>query len=186
MSLTAVQLSKFSLHGKILDELVRTQLGLIDEKLQRHEKNWGRNIVSYELPLTMVLPGLDKRESQRLIYASIIRSLKRRGFELALTLEHNKNILYIAWVTDLDRAELEALNLLIKSVKVSREQLLTFVNPSTGRGSGRPEDVATPASVASKKIKTESDNIISSLPHWAEKAGAPAPPPPPSRALQTK
>ena len=97
---TAAALSKSGTRSKDVDSVVREQLASIDDRLLRHERSWGRNIVKFSLPVNFVLPGLQKKDAQRIVYAAILRSLLDRGFEVKLTLdEAQHNTLYIAWET---------------------------------------------------------------------------------------
>src|SRR5579863_3814221 len=102
MSVTAKKLSKSGARGKEMDAIIREQLQIIDDRLTRAERTWGRNVVSHDLPTNLAMPGLDKRDAQRIVYCAIVRSLTARGFEVRLLLEEDRSAVYMAWVTDLD------------------------------------------------------------------------------------
>lgn len=142
MSVTAKQLSKSGARGKELDAIVREQLQVIDDRLLRAERTWGRNVVEHELPTNLAMPGLLKPDGQRIVYSAIVRSLTKRGFEVALLLEEARSALFIVWVTDLDTREIQAMNQLIRTARISREKLPAFVG--AGKGGGvRPRDPGT-------------------------------------------
>jgi hypothetical protein len=127
MAVTAKQLSKSGARGKDLDAVVREHLQIIDDKLLRADRTWGRNVVTHDLPTSMSIPGLDKKDAQRIVYSSILRSLDKRGFEARILLEDDITTLYIVWTTDLDGAEIEAMNAMIKAKRVDRESIAGFL-----------------------------------------------------------
>jgi hypothetical protein len=127
MSLTAKQLSRSGARGKDLDALIGEQLRIIDDRLLRAGRAWGRNVVQVDLPTTLSLPGLAKIDAQRLLYSTILRSLQERGFETRLLLEGERATLYVCWMTDLDVAEVAAMNALIKANRVAPRDLATFL-----------------------------------------------------------
>jgi hypothetical protein len=161
MSVTAKQLSKSGARGKELDTFIREQVQIIDDRLQRADRMWGRNVVSVNLPVTFSLPGLEKRDAQRIVYSAIIRSLDSRGFETKILLEEDETILYVAWMTDLDVAEVAAMTALIKAKRLARPEVDAFVSKgafsaprsATEAKNGRTAP-ATPMSV------TESERIM--------------------------
>ncbi len=118
MALTAKELSKSGARSSEIDTIIREQLRMIDEKLQRADRVWGRNVVPVNLSLTFGLLGLGKKESQRIVYAEIIKSLKDRGFEVNILIEKTHTILYVAWVTDLNQEEVDAMNKIITSARI--------------------------------------------------------------------
>jgi hypothetical protein len=127
MSVTAKQLSKSGARGKDLDAVVREHLQIIDDKLLKADRTWGRNVVTHDLPTVLALPGLDKKDAQRIVYSTILRSLDRRGFETRIILEPDFTTVFITWMTDLDIEEVEAMNALIRAKRIHRDQLETFV-----------------------------------------------------------
>lgn len=127
MSVTAKRLSKSGARGKELDAIVREQLQILDDKLIHHSRSWGKNVVSHDLPVNLAMPGLDKRDAQRIVYSAIIRSLVKREFEVRLLLEESCTTIYIAWVTDLDTEEIQAMNQQIRKVRITRELLPGFL-----------------------------------------------------------
>ena len=127
MSVTAKKLSKSGARGKDLDAVVREHLQIIDDKLLKADRTWGRNVVTHNLPTMLTLPGLDKKDAQRIVYSTILRSLDRRGFETRILLEPDYTTVYIAWMTDLDIEEVEAMNALIRVKRVQREAIGSFI-----------------------------------------------------------
>ena len=127
MAVTAKQLSKSGARGRELDLIVREHLQIIDDRLLHSERTWGRNTLIYDLPVIFALPGLDKRDAQRIVYSAIIRSLDRRGFETRILLEPDRTALCVAWMTDLDTEEVEAMSALIRAKRVSGPELEPFL-----------------------------------------------------------
>lgn len=127
MSITAKHLSKSGARGKDLDSVVREHLQIIDDKLLRVNRVWGRNVVSHDLPMILSLPGLDKKDAQRIVYSSILRSLDKRGFETRIVLDANYTTIFIAWMTDLDVDEVEAMNAILRAKKIEKDTLNSFI-----------------------------------------------------------
>ena len=142
MSVSAKQLSKSGARGKDLDSVVREHIQIIDDKLLHADRTWGRNVVTHDLPTTLSLPGLDKRDAQRIVYSSILRSLDKRGFETKILLETNSTTIFIAWMTDLDIEEVEAMNALIRAKRIQVRDVEVFVQ----RGA-----VAAPRSISAAR-----------------------------------
>ena len=128
MSVTVRQLSKSGAKGKELDALVREQLLMIDDKLLRADRTWGRNVVMHELPVGYPLPGLEKKDGPRIVYSSILRRLMERGFGVRILLESERTLLYLEWVTDINREEIDAMNRLIRSASIRREEVDSFLS----------------------------------------------------------
>lgn len=118
MSLTAKQLSKSGGKGREIDGIVREQLRIIDDRLQRHERTWGRNILVCDLPYSFAFPGLEKKDAQRVIYCAIMRSLLNRLFDVRILLIPDRTTLYITWLTDLGEEEIRAMNKLIRHHRI--------------------------------------------------------------------
>jgi hypothetical protein len=137
MSVRADQLSKSGARSGDIDGIVREQLRIIDEKLLRHERIWGHNVVMFDLPTQLSLPGLNLADAQRIVYAMIIRSIDERLFETRLLLnkETQKNTLFISWMTDLDATEVEAMNALISSKVIRAEEVADFIANGNTKGS---------------------------------------------------
>lgn len=127
MSVTAKQLSKSGARGKDLDAVVREHLQIIDDKLLKADRTWGRNVITHDLPTMLALPGLDKKDAQRIVYSTILRSLENRGFETRIVLEPDFTKIFIVWMTDLNSQEIEAMNTLIRTKRIQPELVETFV-----------------------------------------------------------
>lgn len=127
MSVTAAQLSKSGARGHEINAVVSEQLRIIDDKLRMAERVWGKNVLTYELPLSMLSSSLEKNDAQRLVYTMIITSLEERGFETKILLEDDRSLLFIAWVTDLGSKEIAAMNSLLKSRIIKPEEIETFM-----------------------------------------------------------
>ena len=127
MAVTAKRLSQSGARGREIEAIVREHLQIIDDKLLHADRTWGRNTLIYDLPVTFALPGLDKRDAQRIVYSAIIRSLDKRGFETRILLEEDRTAICVAWMTDLDSREVEAMSALIRAKRVSSSDLEPFI-----------------------------------------------------------
>lgn len=135
MSVTAKQLNKARVKGTELDAIVREHLQIIDTRLLEHARTWGLNIVVYDLPVNFSLPGLDKKDCQRIIYSSIIRSLSERGFDVRISLDSERTALYIRWVTSLEQKEVTAMTKLIRDHRIDHSELEAWLaGPAEGPG----------------------------------------------------
>jgi len=126
MSVTAEQLSKTSACGDDIKRIIEDLARAIDDTLMRAPKVWGRNCVSYQLPLNPNIPGLSIKDAQRVVYSTIIADLERRRFDVRILLELTKSTLYIAWETKLDIKEISAMSALIKAKRISAEEVKAF------------------------------------------------------------
>ena len=127
MSITAKQLSKSGAKGKDLDTIIRDQLIIIDDSLQRADRTWGRNVIAQTLPTNFSLPGLKKKDAQRIIYATIIKNLFSRGFNVRILLEAERTTLFLEWVTGLNSEEIDTMNNLIRRVRIAPGEVEGFL-----------------------------------------------------------
>jgi len=98
----------------------------IDDALIRAPKAWGRNCVTYQLPLNPSIPGLGIKDAQRVVYSTIIADLERRKFDVRLMLEPARSTLFVAWETKLDVNEINAMSALIKAKRIGPEEVKAF------------------------------------------------------------
>lgn len=150
MSLTAKELSKSGARSSEIDGIIREQLRMIDEKLQRADRVWGRNVVPVSLSLTFGLVGLGKKESQRIVYAEIIKSLKDRGFEVNILIEKTQTVLYVAWVTDLNQEEVDAMNKIIAGARIQPSDIDRIMGHEKKGTAGAPVDPSKSGESAQK------------------------------------
>ena len=138
MSVTVKQLARSGAKSRDLDAVVREQLFIIDDRLQRTERGWGRNVLAHSLPTNLALPGLEKKDAQRIVYVAIVKSLENRGFGVRLLLEPNRTTLYLEWVADLTPGEIGAMNRLIRRVRIAPGEVGRFLADETSSGRPRP------------------------------------------------
>ena len=136
MSVTADQLSKTSACGDDIKRIIEGLARAIDDTLMRAPKVWGRNCVSYQLPLNPGIPGLSIKDAQRVVYSSIIADLERRRFDVRIQLELATSTLYIAWETKLDIKEINAMSALIKAKRISAEEVRAFKDVGFTKSAG--------------------------------------------------
>jgi hypothetical protein len=127
MSVTVDQLKKTGASNTQFDLFVREQIGLIDDRLVRHDRRWGRNVVPYELPTHYMAPGLTAKDVQRILYSTLIQHYKDGGFEVRLLLEPERPyMLYLAWTTDLTKEQIDAMNAVISKARIALGDLDAF------------------------------------------------------------
>lgn len=126
--LTASKLSKLSVKVKELDTIVKEHLFIIDDKMLKSDKTWGRNVISHELPTVFIMPGVDRKDAQRLIYSAILKNLEKRGFDARILLEDNKTVLYIAWIGEHSKEDFDEMNKTIIEHRIAPNQIEHFVN----------------------------------------------------------
>lgn len=129
MSVTAKQLSQSGVRRKDIDTIVREQLQIIDDRLLRSERSWGRNVATVEVPSNFNIPGLKRQDGQRLVYSTIIRSLAGRGFDVGIQMDKDRTTLYIAWDASLNQEEIDAMNKLISDHRLMAEDVASFRLP---------------------------------------------------------
>jgi len=121
MALTAKTLSRRGVSGSLVQSKVAELLKDVDEKLQAAPRQWGVNLVDYELPREFALAGLDVCDQQLLVYSKVIENLKGRGFEVSLTtLENGAGeqartiwMLHVAWEAVISREEVQAMKAVV-------------------------------------------------------------------------
>ena len=126
--ITVSQLSKSSLRAKELTNIIKEHLFIIDDKILKSNKTWGRNVIVHELPTTFVnISGADRSDIQRLLYSAILKNLEKRGFETKILLDVSKTVLYIAWVTEYSREDIDNMNIIIQKNRISPKDVDTFM-----------------------------------------------------------
>lgn len=127
--ITVSQLTKTALKSKEVENLIKEQLFIIDEKLVKTGKSWGRNVIIHELPtiFTHISSG-DRIDIQRLMYSTILKNLEKRGFDVKISLNENKTILYIAWICEYSKDDIEVMDTIIKNKIISAEKINSFMD----------------------------------------------------------
>lgn len=134
MSLTAKRLSRVSPSWRGLDGIIHEHLLAIDDKITRSPQSWGRNHIIHNLPMVFASPGIEKADAQRAVYSAIIRSLEKRGFGVRILLENDQTVLFVDWDSGLGSEELAAMNDLIASKLILREEVQEFVRKENEAG----------------------------------------------------
>jgi hypothetical protein len=127
--LTVTQLTKSALKSKEVENMIKEQLFIIDEKLLKSKKSWGRNVITHELPtiFTHISTG-DRIDIQRFMYSTILKNLEKRGFDSKILLSSDATILYIAWVCEYSKTEMEDMDSIIKKNIISVDNINSFIN----------------------------------------------------------
>lgn len=128
MSVTVKQINEMCLKNKDLDAIIKEQLQIIDDKLLHSDRALGNNCITHSLPTTMPsIIGIDRQDSQRIVYSTIICSLEKRGFITKLVLNNVSTTLYIAWKSELNSDAINTMNSIIRTKLISKEQLHELV-----------------------------------------------------------
>ena len=127
--ITVSQLTRSTLKSKEVENMIKEQLFIIDEKLLKAKKSWGRNIVTHELPtiFTHISTG-DRIDIQRFMYSTILKNLEKRGFDTKISLNSDTTILYIAWVCEYSKEEMENMDIIIKKNIISSDNINSFIH----------------------------------------------------------
>jgi hypothetical protein len=115
MSVTASTLNEKGVSRFEIDEVIAEHLENIDSELTKHDQTIGRNYIIYSLPTVFSSRTVNKITMQKIVYASLIKSLTERGFKVKITLK-DKPKLYIIWFVKISDDEMKEIDkLLIKS-----------------------------------------------------------------------
>ena len=127
--ITVSQLTRSTLKSKEVENMIKEQLFIIDEKLLKSKKSWGRNIVTHELPtiFTHISTG-DRIDIQRFMYSTILKNLEKRGFDTKISLNLDTTVLYIAWVCEYSKEEMENMDIIIKKNIISSDNINEFIH----------------------------------------------------------
>jgi len=126
--ITANKLSKLSVKVRELENVIKEHLYIIDEKMLKADKCWGRNVIAHELPTIFVIPGIDRKDSQRMVYSSILKNLQKRGFDVRILIEANRTMVYISWVCEYSQDELESMDAIIKNTRILGNEVEEFIS----------------------------------------------------------
>lgn len=165
MSVTAKQLAVASTHKEDIARLVQEHIRGIDDVLIKKPRTWGRNCVTYDLPVNPPIHGLDKYNSQLLLYNAIIQSLEQRGFEVRILLETQRTTLYIAWVTELSAEEAAAMRAQIAAKRITRAAADQFFAVNTLPAPENASTAIQPKFKVTEKGRTikPRDGVVSTL-----------------------
>jgi hypothetical protein len=123
----AKKVCKLGYKPSLIKAFVRAQTDILNAKIQRSEKKWGKNMVIHVLPEFFNIPGLSKENAQKLIYSQIIIKCKSAGYRVRLNLgvlpkspnipdekKKPRNILAVIWDSDLSEEELNTMDQIIE------------------------------------------------------------------------
>ena len=129
----AKKVSKLGYKPSLIKSFVRAQIDILNAKIQRSEKKWGKNMIIHVLPEFFDIPGLSKENAQKLIYSQIIIKCKSAGYRVRLSLniipkpqdvsdekKKPKNILAVIWDSDLSNEELQTMDQIIEDAVKTR------------------------------------------------------------------
>ncbi len=96
-------------HRPIVNEIVQEQIRIIDAAITTNHLA-GFNSVIHELPVTFNIGGMDKADSQALIYSEILSIYKRpepegKGFDNVYIERGEHPKIHIKWVNGMDETE---------------------------------------------------------------------------------
>ena len=95
-----------------IETTVASQLDIIDQKILSHNMNWGRNVAQINMPENFVMNKLEKADAQRVVYSKVIKSLKKRGFDVRISLGRagTGTTLFVAWMVGYREDEKEKMD----------------------------------------------------------------------------
>ena len=126
--ITVSRLSKSILKAKELENIIKEHLFIIDDKILKSNRTWGKNVITHELPITFNILGNDnKMDLQRLVYSAILKNLEKRGFTTKILLDSNKTVLYIIWICEYTPEELSSMDEIIKKNRISPDAVEAFI-----------------------------------------------------------
>lgn len=129
MSITVKHVNDLCIKNKDIDTIVKEHLEIIDDKLLHSNQSFGNNFIIHYLPINIVgVPGLDKQDTQRIVYSSIICSLEKRGFDVKIVLEENYSMLYVNWKSRLNTDNINIMNTIIKDKLITKSELNNLLN----------------------------------------------------------
>jgi hypothetical protein len=113
-----------------INVIVQSQLDIVNQKIMNHNANWGRNVIAVNLQDNFVINKLEKIDAQRIIYSKMIKSLKKRGFDVKIALGKNggKTTLYVAWKVGYEKEECEQMNKLITDNEIYPNQIENWID----------------------------------------------------------
>ena len=131
MSLQAKTLCAAGASAHLIRDLVRDQRVVIDAKLSAAPKKWGRNVVAHDLPMTFNIPGLERKDAQRLVYSALVLDLDARGFATMLCPTDTYATLYIAFDVNFGVGEVSAMDALLAARTLPPTRIAEWI---AGRG----------------------------------------------------
>ena len=95
---------------KAATEIIRR---ISDELLIAHRE--GKHDLLTTIPITFAIPNMSNKDSQRVIYASVISELKKKEYRLIIIPQKNECQLNITWMSSEDESEMKFQTQLIAS-----------------------------------------------------------------------
>ena len=139
--ITAERMSKKGFKPMQINSIVKNQIMIIDTKLRKADKSWGKNVLTHVLPSDFDIPGLSKEKSQKLIYSQIITKCEDAGYKvrIAFNKNKNKNVLALVWESEISEEDMNtmdsvierAVNMKINSVSATAETALPPAKTTT-------------------------------------------------------
>ena len=131
MALQAKTLCAAGASAHLIRDLVRDQRVVIDAKLSSAPKKWGRNVVAHDLPMTFSIPGLERKDAQRLVYSALVLDLDERGFSTMICPTDTHATLYIAFEVNFGVGEVSAMDTLLAARTLPPARVADWI---AGRG----------------------------------------------------
>jgi hypothetical protein len=131
MALQAKTLCAAGASAHLIRDLVRDQRVVIDAKLSSAPKKWGRNVIAHDLPMTFSIPGLERKDAQRLVYSALVLDLDERGFSTMICPTDTHATLYIAFEVNFGVGEVSAMDALLAARTLPPARVADWI---AGRG----------------------------------------------------
>ncbi len=98
--LKASSLKINELQKKAIQREVNALLPQIDDELKMAHEQGKHREVQINLPITFAIAYMANKDSQRIIYYEVLKSLVERGFEVEIDLKPQSTIFNVRWLTD--------------------------------------------------------------------------------------
>ena len=195
MSLKVAELQTLGVSTKSVQVVIKDHLNIIDTKIREADRVFGWNVITYDLPADFAIPSMGKPEQQRFVYSNIISSLRERGFKVAIVLGSSMARLFIGYIVEFSREEVEAMTKTIQSCLIHNQaDIDRFCNPpvqkaskaasgnkkSKGSKNAKESEAADDSKSSAEQLEKDLFAVQENLSSWAEPPATAADPPPTS------
>lgn len=105
--LTSVNhLSNVSLKNTVISENINEILSLINRNILK-ENTLGNNQIVFNLPVVFRNVNISHEMASIIIYTSVVKELKNKGYEVKIKQDPNHPCLYIKWVSGVSSSEID-------------------------------------------------------------------------------
>ena len=116
----ASRMRKLGYRPSLVNSIIKNQIALINNKLQKFDKTWGRNVLVHVIPTHFNIPGLTQERAQKLIYSQIISRLTSAGYEVKLRFNEKKKktVIAVIWESAMTEEEVKMMDEIISNAQL--------------------------------------------------------------------